>query len=209
MNFVLPSLDNLIQFCKKLTESYPEAREKLTATYSYVGQLFRGAFNQERIDTTAFAKTIAISVSQRKEKYHELDKFFPDYDSRNSLLTSMAFLKKVIAGALLMELAEITATYSDEKEVKNRSALAKLILDFFGIDKLSDMPVEDRNECLESLKRYMTTVTTKMPETIAWHPSKSIDEIYLDIDKALGVVVEEEALSSPAACSSTGMYLDR
>lgn len=80
----------------------------------------------------------------------------------------------------MLELITITSTYSNEATVKTNSALGKIILDLFKIDKLSDIPPHEMQECLSNLNRFLEVTNTKLPQ-ISWHETLSNSELMQQI----------------------------
>ncbi len=170
--FKIPCMKQLLAASKLLVESYEVKRTEFDNQRMFAS--FRPAtINEERVNDANFIKNLAEHIYQTKNSYSELDVDFKDSDYSKEIAP---FLKSVITGAMLLELMSITQTYSFEFSVKNRSALSNLILDIFKIDKLSDVPKDRLETCLNDLAKYLQVVSD-----IEFHPSKSREALLNEI----------------------------
>lgn len=116
------------------------------------------------------------------------------------------FLKHVIIGAVLFELASISATYAHEHEVKSKNTLGKYLLNVVGIDTLAEVPDELFSYSLEALSHFVTVMSENSDQKadlpVYWHPSLTNTQlqkaILMQVGHRVGVewdLVSEVSLS--------------
>lgn len=92
------------------------------------------------------------------------------------------FLKRALAGSLLLDVLEIQSSYY-LRSPKN-SDLVKLILTIFDINDINEIPAQELRDNFEALERYMAIAQNQKPEkAIVWHPVKSQDMLIEAIKK--------------------------
>lgn len=152
MTFTIPNMKELTDSTSKLCATYQTERSDMD------GQRFFASFrsstiNSERLNDANCIEKIAKSISRSKFKWESID---PTFANKNYAREIAPFLREVISGALLLELIKITTSYKrGEAYVKTGTALGKIILDLFNIDKLSDVPTEQMHKCLSNFKHFL------------------------------------------------------
>jgi hypothetical protein len=159
-------LSVLNAYSKALIDTYQVKRKQMDEARTF-GFFLPYTHNQSRLDNIKFLETVASFVIQNKFIYSSWDESFRSkrYDREVA-----PFLRKVVLGIYLFELKNITDTYYSEAWVKTSSALGSILLDFFEIDKLSDIPKEVQAGLLLSLQKYIQSCpkehTSSFPEYV-------------------------------------------
>lgn len=83
-----------------------------------------------------------------------------------------SFLQNVSKGAMLLELIAIAAA-SPNPEEQSKHALGKVILEFFQVKQLADIPESTVVECLNCLDQFIHA----NPETMRWNQVKTNDAL--------------------------------
>lgn len=201
MTFHIPKMQDFFTSIANLKANYEE-RRKVKDLNRFFGSYRAPTINISRLNDIEFIQNVAKSIKENKNYYDRMDPVFSKTDYSK---TTAPFLRRVLSGALIFNLIKITQTYSSEKKVKDYSALAEVILNVFGIDKLSDLPTDFQKECLEDLKRYMVITNLHLKkeskELISWHPEKTIKQIKMKINEIISQLPKEEADAQLALAS--------
>lgn len=180
MTFTIPGFKDVIDSAQKLSTAYKKERLNMDEQ-RFFGSYRSSTNNPERLNAASCIQRIATYISVNKFNWETIDPTFPQTDYAK---TTAPFLKKAISGALILELITITATYSNEATVKTNSALGKIILDLFKIDKLSDIPADEMQECLSNLHHFLE-VTNKLLPNNKWHDVLSNDQLMQQVTTEL------------------------
>ena len=171
-----------------MVKNYQSTREEMDSQRLFAS-LRSPTDNPVRIEDATFVKDLANHVRANKFEYGEVDEDFAGQDYSKSIAP---FLKQVIAGAMLLQLIKVTNEYTFESSVKSYSAMGKVVLDLFEVEKLSDISDEDRTNCLQSLDRYLR----HFPDA-AFHSKKSNADIKAEIAK-YAEIEREVVLAGPS-----------
>lgn len=166
-----------------MVENYQETREEMDSQ-RFFASLRSPTVNPVRIEDATFVKDLANHVYDNKFEYKVVDE---DFAGQNYATSIAPFLKQVITGAMLLQLIKVTNEYTFESSVKSYSAMGKVVLDLFGVEKLSDISNEDRTNYLQSLDRYLS----HFPDA-EFHSKKSNADIQAEI--AEYTAIEKEAV---------------
>lgn len=180
MTFTIPEFKELTASAQKIHTTYKSERSDMDAQ-RFFSSYRASTINQERLNATACIQKIATYISTNKFNWDTIDQTFKQKDYAK---ITAPFLKKAISGALVLELITITATYSNEATVKTNSALGKIILDLFKIDKLSDIPPQEMQECLSNLNHFLEVTNKQLPQ-ISWHETLRNSELMQQIDNEI------------------------
>lgn len=182
MTFTIPNFKDLTDSTQRLSTAYKKERSNMDEQ-RFFGSYRSSTNNPERLNAASCIQRIATYISANKFEWDKLD---PGFQHKDYAATTAPFLKKAISGALILELVTITATYSNEATVKTNSALGKIILDLFNIDKLSDIPLEEMQECLSNLEHFLEVTNKQLPNN-KWHDVLSntqlIQQVNVEMDK--------------------------
>ena len=140
--------------------------------------------NPKRLNDIQFVQKISTYIHENRFRYKYIDPNFATSSYNNDVIP---FLKQTIIGAFLFELLKITTIYTDET-VKDYSALGAVILEFFQIDKLSDIPKHELTTSLLSLQQFMMSTQVASP-TIHWHDTISNQPLIEKIDGLIKSIV--------------------
>lgn len=184
MSFHIPVMKLLSRAASSLNEAYQRERQEKDS-HRFLSSLRSNTHNPKRLEDINFVEAVEMSVTSKKIDYDTLD---PEFQYKDYDKFIAPFLKKVMAGALLLDLTAITKEYSSEESVKSNSALGKIILDVFGIDKLSDAPEDERVACFKALKRYLEVIISHTAEPIKWHANKTNDQLIADIEHEIRIL---------------------
>lgn len=152
MVFLDLTLDQLFAAMKQLTNPSLSERE-VTLT----------VLDRAQTEAVEFVKQIANYANITRPNYASIDQKF-----KKDSLAVAAFLKQVIAGALVLELINITATHTYESDVKSTCPIGKQMLDLFKVETLSDIQLEDATTALRCLAQFMVNIN-KTPNAPTWH----------------------------------------
>lgn len=180
MTFTIPGFKDLIASAQELSTAYKKERSTMDEQ-RFFGSVRPGTNNPERLNATSCIQRITTYISANKFNWETID---PTFQQKDYAASTAPFLKKAISGALILELITITATYSNEATVKTNSALGKIILDLFKVDKLSDIPPDEMQECLSNLQHFLE-VTNKQVPANKWHDVLSNDELIQQVNVEL------------------------
>ncbi len=175
------TLSALLAYSKSLKSDYQAKRQIMDI--ARIGGSWRPYTHaKQRLDSIKFIEDLTQFVMENRYNYRST--IFTD---RTYTQVVEPLLIRIILGAYMLELINITQSYSSETSVKNDSALGFIILNFFEIEKLSDIPKEIQSDCLASLRSYLTKIPEK--EVNPSHPTKNRDNITAEISSALKMIV--------------------
>ncbi|STX28830.1 Uncharacterised protein [Legionella beliardensis] len=183
MSFTIPGFKELLNTSKKLVSSYQVTRDQFDSQRIFAS-IRPKTHNPERLNDAACIEKLATYIMDNKFNYQNLDLRFNKADYAKVIAP---FLKEALSGALLLELIKITNTYSKEEDAKN-SALAKIILDVFKINKLSDVPTEQLNKCLTNFLYFIEVYEQAAANknlNIPLHQTKSNEDLKQEISSEL------------------------
>ncbi|MDI9818913.1 MULTISPECIES: hypothetical protein [unclassified Legionella] len=192
MTFHIPPMQILLKTADKLNPRYEELRKAKDEKRWFAS--FRPATkNPQRFEQIEFVKTVAADVKVNKASYGSINQQFAN---KNYEADVAPHLRQVVAGAFLMDLIIITRSYGgNEEAVKDGSVLGKIILDLFGIDKLSEVPAGELKACLKALDGYLykmdDLVNEDKKQPIQWHPKKTNIALRAEIAKEIEKINEE------------------
>lgn len=179
MPFALPPWEILKGYANQLKTLYQKERAVMD------GARFFGSFrgkttNPERLHDIDFIRSLAnhmalkgtFYVTGKQKSTHGLM-----YSSSDETINS---LTTALSGAFLIQVIKISDDYVSKSSVRFRSALAKLVLNFFNVETVSEIPRSEIHRCLSSLKNYLEA-TTRTPIEVKWHKTKSNAELFQDI----------------------------
>lgn len=196
MPYQLPSMDELCHFVHTLDTLYQQKRQEIANSNGFIWNFIRSEDSTRQADIH-FIQLIVTNLTANESQYPKWDRFFADKRYEDRL---PSFIKYVIAGTLFYVLIPISNSYSDEHLVKNKSALATLILDIFGVEALSNIPVSELTNSLKFLLRYLDNAPKGLglsPEAIHWHKLKFNDVLINDIKGRISTLCQP---SSSLAC---------
>lgn len=190
--FIIPSMKNLVAAAKKLPELYQTKRDTFDEQRFFAFWRAK-TVNPMRIEDANFVKSLAEHVLRNKFTYATDDKDFRGKDYNREVVP---FLKYAITGAMLLELMCVSNSYTFESSVQVWSALGAVVLEQFGISKLSEVPKEELEASLAALGKYLQVYSDQ-----SFHPSKSNAEILAEISPSLPTVEVNSGAPAQAACS--------
>ena len=184
MSFTIPGFKELLSTSKRLVTSYQVMRDQFDSQRIFAS-IRPKTHNPERLNDAACIEKLATYIMNNKFNYQSIDLRFKKDDYAKVVAP---FLKEALSGALLLELIKITNTYTNEEDVKKNSALAKIILNVFSINKLSDIPSEQVSKCLTNFLRFMEVyeqIEKNKNSNQPLHATKSIEDIKQEISNEL------------------------
>ncbi|KTD22700.1 Uncharacterised protein [Legionella lansingensis] len=191
MPFQIPSMPALLEAATKLDQAYAKNRT-INDKNRWFNSLRPATHNTDRLQDIQFIKNLSKYISENKFLYEKID---PAFKGKSYPWVIAPFLKEALSGAMLLDLSKITVSYGDEKATKKNSALAKVILDVFTINGLSEVPINKRKTCLESLKQCIEAIDTFTKENgqekIQWHPGKSNKIVLTEITHELEALTKK------------------
>lgn len=174
-------LENLLTASQNLRSDYQKKRQEMDEART-LGKYRPYTHNQQRLDYITFIENLTKFVIENRYNYR-----LTLFSSRSYDQVLTPLLTKIILGAYLLELINITKTYSAETSVLTDTALGAIILNFFKIEKLSDIANEIQADCLTSLQSYLTKIPVR--EKIFLHPLKNCDDFIAEISSFLKTIV--------------------
>lgn len=192
MPFYIPSLTELIEKADMLMTTYKNERSIMDEN-RFLAHHRQKTHNPSRMADISFISSVAKHVEKNQNDCNNLLHLFPLPATSEQIID---FLRKTIAGAFLLHARKISKEYTFEGSVKNRSALAKVILNLFTIEKFSDIPKTSLDDCLLHLKSYLQFMTTHTGVKLRWHKEKTNTQLFqeLDINNSVPYIKSSEYL---------------
>lgn len=167
--------------------------------------------NPQRKQDCVFIQTIADWIQKNKfgfgETYGSYDEIFKGMKAGANYSNDIApFLKQAMLGACLLTALKINRSYMlawvgrcQEVSVKQYSALASILLDGFGVEKLSDVSLIASRDYLAAFVRFIEMIDKQQKEIAStspqqWHPEYTNDVLLQQVKTELGQV--ETAISA-------------
>ncbi len=211
---IVVSINNAVIKLRGIGCKYDELRKELDSR-RYFATWRPATETQDRKNDYIFLEKIANWIEEHKldylSKYVPLDDTFKK-QSADKLSYSAAvapFLTEVMLGATMLTLLKITKMYTgawiggaDETSVKHRSALARVLFEAFGIEKVSDLDSLVCRDYLISLSRFINTISVGQKTNasseapVQWHPSCTNDELLKQLSDEIGLI--ERVVASPS-----------
>lgn len=162
----IPRFNDLLTAAKTLVTRYQEERANMDKARILANKR-PVTKNPDRIKAATFIENLANIIDSKKYVYQmEIDTTLREKPYLDVVLNN--FLRPALAGAFLLELIQINNAYKSEKSVKSRSALAKIILILFRVNKLSDIDPSDIIECLKQLNQVLEKFEIAKVQTEKW-----------------------------------------
>lgn len=180
-------LSTLNQFATRLLENYQIKRKQFDDS-RFFAFFLPYTHNQSRLDNIKFIVDASTYLIKNKFNYISWDESFRHkrYDRDVA-----PFIRKAILGLYLLELINITKSYSSETSIKSCSALGAIILDFFEIEKLSDLPSATQKDFLCALLQYLRVAPAD--RGLSFHPTLKLEEI----KEQVSVYIKEFSAAEP------------
>jgi len=190
-------LSTLNDHADGLLKNYQNKRKQLDES-RFFAFFLPYTHNQSRLDNIQFIVNASTYLIKNKFNYSSWDESFRHkrYDRDVA-----PFIRKAILGLYLLELMTITESYSSEISVKTNSALGAIILDFFDIDKLSDIKTTTQKDFLCALLQYLRVAPSE--RALSFHPSLKPEQIIEKISSQIQIlsVVEPDNTEMEASRS--------